>query len=671
MQKDMIWHAMECVQSPGSGLQHVAGDIDNIQSASVVMYEREFFYADVVYGTERCSDYRRLLQAEKVNMRALVLWTSMIFCFEVVCLGGVGKRFNACPTVMKKLPLFVCVKQNSLCGHRRFLKKPHKWRRSLEFNGQTDNTDPPKEFGRDVILAQLDRLPTRVKGKHPSHGGVEDKTHWFLSNLTDLTAILNTLLMNDKSKDTAKARQDLQNVGAFESGLWPPFVLMLFSGQTKNGKCLKPQAAYSFTPENRKKFCQYIKGVKLPDGFGSCFKHKVTDNDTNITGLKSHDCHIMMQRLLPYGLQNYLPDKIAKPIIDLCSLFKQICSATLMEDDMLKAQIKVVDILCELELIYPPVSLTLWFTWFIIYYRGSLKAGPIRPRLNDLDNATLHIDGQSTVVDAPPDIIDVPDEDDDIIGDEDALPHDLQILMLKNSSVDDDGVGKFILVKKMIDLELVKVTKARFVAAGIGAGLITRIQRPETFRSKERFADPTTGVTGFGGDQAKPSRGDLQRLRGIKYISFGMIPRKYLARALKSAKPATRAWSHLDRDRGRWLAFRDEMRAGLRHSRTYPSSLTTFLAYNHTVDGQPELNIYYRVFLHYIGGDEGLRLRVEYRRIEINAVGKRWDFYDEVLSETDSMYSDMFKEFESGGAAGTSSGGGCGDDEVGGDMRRR
>nr|GFA09705.1 hypothetical protein [Tanacetum cinerariifolium] len=108
----------------------------------------------------------------------------------------------------------------------------------------------------------------------------------------------------------------------------------------QNEKCLKPQAAYSFTPENRKKFCQFIKEVKLPDGFESCFKHKVADNDTNITGLKSHDCHIMMQRLVPYGLQNYLPDKIAKPIIELCSLFKQICSATLMEDDMLKAQIK-------------------------------------------------------------------------------------------------------------------------------------------------------------------------------------------------------------------------------------------------------------------------------------------------------------------------------------------
>nr|GEX89630.1 putative plant SNARE 13 [Tanacetum cinerariifolium] len=40
--------------------------------------------------------------------------------------------------------------------------------------------------------------------------------------------------------------------------------------------------------------------------------------------------------------------------------------------------------------------------------------------LNDLDFATLHIDGQSTDVDAPPDIIDV-DEDGDIIDDEDAL----------------------------------------------------------------------------------------------------------------------------------------------------------------------------------------------------------------------------------------------------------
>ncbi|GJW74803.1 hypothetical protein Tco_0134173, partial [Tanacetum coccineum] len=75
----------------------------------------------------------------------------------------------------------------------------------------------------------------------------------------------------------------------------------------------------------------------------------------------------------------------------------------------------------------------------IIHFDNSYDL-PFSTSLNDLNNATLHIDGQSTVVDAPPDIIDVLNVDDDIIGDEDALPHDLadsdaEYLI----NVDDDG----------------------------------------------------------------------------------------------------------------------------------------------------------------------------------------------------------------------------------------
>ncbi|GJW79420.1 hypothetical protein Tco_0143395 [Tanacetum coccineum] len=106
----------------------------------------------------------------------------------------------------------------------------------------------------------------------------------------------------------------------------------------------------------------------------------MTDNDTNITGLKYHDCHIMMQRLLPYGLQQYLPDEVAKPIIELCSFFKQICSSTLMEDDMLKAQSKVVDILCNLELVYPPGFFDIMIHLVIHLHLEALEGGPIRPR---------------------------------------------------------------------------------------------------------------------------------------------------------------------------------------------------------------------------------------------------------------------------------------------------
>nr|GEV24970.1 hypothetical protein [Tanacetum cinerariifolium] len=177
--------------------------------------------------------------------------------------------------------------------------------------------------------------------------------------------------MNDKSKDTNKAIQDLKNIRV-RSKLW--------LGQNKNRKCSKPHAKNSFTPENCKKFCQFIKGVKLPDGFGSNFKHKVTNNDTNMMGLKSHDCHIMMQHLLPYGLQQYLPSAVTTPIIELCSFFKQICSQTLIEAEMLKARSNVVDILCNLKLIYPPDFFDIMIHLVIYLPLEALEGGPIHPR---------------------------------------------------------------------------------------------------------------------------------------------------------------------------------------------------------------------------------------------------------------------------------------------------
>ncbi|GJU75637.1 CACTA transposable element [Tanacetum coccineum] len=66
---------------------------------------------------------------------------------------------------------------------------------------------------------------------------------------------------------------------------------------------------------------------------------------------------------------------------------------------------------------------------------------PLSTSLNDLDNATLHIDGQSTEVDTPPDIIDL-DEDNVIIDNEDALPHDLADFDDEDlvNVDDDDGV---------------------------------------------------------------------------------------------------------------------------------------------------------------------------------------------------------------------------------------
>ncbi|GJX91153.1 hypothetical protein Tco_0344479 [Tanacetum coccineum] len=359
---------------------------------------------------------------QKFNMRAMVLWTINDFPARSSLSGWSGQGYRACPTCNEDTPSVRVLGKTAYVGHKRFLKKPHKWRRSLEFNGETENGDPPREFSQDAIMTQLARLPTRVKGKHPRFGGVKIKRnvlvelnwtkrsifyeleYWSFLTLKHnldvmhieknvLESILNTLLMNDKSKDTAKARQDLERLG-IRSGLW--------LGKNKNEKCSKPQAVYSFTPEDRKNYCQFIKGVKLPDGFGSNFKHKVTDIDTNITGLKSHACHIMMQRLLPYGLQQYFPPNIAKPLIELCLFFKQICSQTLMVDDMLKAQSKVIDILCNLELIYPPAFFDIMIHLVMHLPLEAIFGGPIRPRSHYFRDVTTKFNRPDRNVDCPP-----------------------------------------------------------------------------------------------------------------------------------------------------------------------------------------------------------------------------------------------------------------------------
>ncbi|GJZ07849.1 hypothetical protein Tco_0542132 [Tanacetum coccineum] len=84
--------------------------------------------------------------------------------------GWSGQGYRACPTCNEDT-LYVCVLGKiAYVGYKRFLKKPHKLRRSLEFNGETENGYPPREFSRDAIMSQLTRLPTLVQGKHPKFG---------------------------------------------------------------------------------------------------------------------------------------------------------------------------------------------------------------------------------------------------------------------------------------------------------------------------------------------------------------------------------------------------------------------------------------------------------------------------------------------------------------------
>ncbi|GKC85154.1 hypothetical protein Tco_1140871, partial [Tanacetum coccineum] len=88
----------------------------------------------------------------------------------------------------------------------------------------------------------------------------------------------------------------------------------------------------------------------------------------------------MMHRLLPYGVQQYLPKSIAAPIIEFCLFFKQLCARTLMQQDMSEAKKQSISIWIELEQIFPPAFFDIMILVAIHLPDEAILGGPIRYR---------------------------------------------------------------------------------------------------------------------------------------------------------------------------------------------------------------------------------------------------------------------------------------------------
>ncbi|KAM2086641.1 hypothetical protein ACFX1R_024153 [Malus domestica] len=115
----------------------------------------------------------------------------------------------------------------------------------------------------------------------------------------------------------------------------------------------KPLAQYVFKPYERKDFLYWLKSIKFPDGYAANISHKVNVDEGSIFGLKSHDCHVLMQRVLPVGIRKYLKKHIYGPIVEFSSFFQQICAKTLTVTDLDKLEEDIVLILCKLEKNFP------------------------------------------------------------------------------------------------------------------------------------------------------------------------------------------------------------------------------------------------------------------------------------------------------------------------------
>ncbi|KAK7256468.1 hypothetical protein RIF29_29918 [Crotalaria pallida] len=229
----------------------------------------------------------------------------------------------------------------------------------MVFHGSSSHRGPPIKLTGSNILKQLEaELIENVSEQWRKNNIFNSLPYWETQelkfNLDPMHIEKNvhdnvTYTMYDdtaKTKDNLKARKDLREMG-IRKELWPD----------ENGR----YCPSVFTMSNAQKdvSLRTLINVKVPDGYSRNISCCIDAKKRKFVGMKSHDCHILMEHLLPLAIRNVLPDKVTAVLIELCSFFRQLCSKTLNSLDLDKLQSRIILTLCHLEMLFPPSFFTI------------------------------------------------------------------------------------------------------------------------------------------------------------------------------------------------------------------------------------------------------------------------------------------------------------------------
>ena len=331
------------------------------------------------------------------------MWTINDFPAYADISGWSTKGLLACPCCMDDTESHYLKHGRKVCymGHRRWLDNDHEFREDdINFDGTKEFRVAPVTPSGSTIMQQTEKLVGRCLGKkhqalYNKRKRGEDACVWKKrsilftlpywadqklrhnidvmhteKNVTD--NIMATLLdLAGKTKDTYQARLDLKAMGIRSE------LHLVHKGVDT---VEMPAACYNMTTSEKDGFLQVLKDVRVPDGYASNISRRVNLKERKISGLKSHDDHILMQQLLPIALRGSLPSQVTRPLIKLSCYFREICSKTLTVLDLENLEKDIAVTLCELEKIFPPSFFTVMVHVVMHLAREAKFGGPVHYR---------------------------------------------------------------------------------------------------------------------------------------------------------------------------------------------------------------------------------------------------------------------------------------------------
>jgi hypothetical protein len=158
--------------------------------------------------------------------------------------------------------------------------------------------------------------------------------------------IIGTMLdMPRKMKDGLKSRNDIVRIG-LRPELHPKLL--------PNGKHYLPPASYSVTVEDKKTFCQCLRGMRVPTGFSSNINKLVSVKDLSMFGYNSHDYHMMMMVFLTITMRAIKPMRIKVLITRLCYFFNTVSQKVIGHKELDDLKAYMIQTMYMLEMCFPP-----------------------------------------------------------------------------------------------------------------------------------------------------------------------------------------------------------------------------------------------------------------------------------------------------------------------------
>jgi hypothetical protein len=136
-----------------------------------------------------------------------------------------------------------------------------------------------------------------------------------------------------KKKDNHKARKDLAQLCNRSS------LELKSSGR-------KPCAPFCLKLKERKEVLIWLKNLKFPDGYATDFMRAMNLESEKLSGVKSHDYHIFMERLVHVMFHGYLYDDVWIVLAELSHFYRQLCAKEIKKEMMEKLEEEIPVLIC-------------------------------------------------------------------------------------------------------------------------------------------------------------------------------------------------------------------------------------------------------------------------------------------------------------------------------------